>query len=195
LSLCVAGVLIALYIGGLVFSLRTHQSAFCPQDESDDEAPEMKQSTAIWILVACTVFIAVESELLVGAIEPVVTALHVSKLFLGIILIPIIGNAAEHSTAVITAMKNKMDISVTIAVSSATQIAMFVSPAVIFVSVFTRKPVTIVFSNVELIAVVMAVVIAGQVTRDGKTNWLEGAQLLAAYIIIALAFYFIPAVS
>jgi Ca2+:H+ antiporter len=87
-----------------------------------------------------------------------------------------------------------MDISVTIAVSSATQIAMFVGPAVIFVSALTATPVTILFSNVELITVVMAVVIAGQVTRDGKTNWLEGAQLLAAYIIIALAYWFIPAV-
>ena len=129
------------------------------------------------------------------SIEPVVHLWHVSKLFLGIILIPIIGNAAEHSTAVVTAVKNKMDISLNIAVSSATQIAMFVAPVIIFFSMLTRFHVTIVFSNVELITVVVAVVITGQVTRDGKTNWLEGAQLLAAYIIIALAFYFIPARS
>jgi Ca2+:H+ antiporter len=195
LSLCVAGVLIALYVGGLVFSLCTHQSSFVPHETVENEPPTMSQSRAIWILLASTVAIAVESELLVHSIEPVVQALHMSKLFLGIILIPIIGNAAEHSTAVVTAMKNKMDISVNIAVSSATQIAMFVAPAIIFISALTTSHVTILFSNVELITVVVAVVITGQVTRDGKTNWLEGAQLLAAYVIIALAFFFIPARS
>ena len=198
LSFWVAAVLIALYLGGLVFSLCTHQSAFVPataegEEEAEHEAPTMKQSHAIWILVASTVAIAVESELLVHSIEPVVQQWHMSKLFLGIILIPIIGNAAEHSTAVFTAMKNKMDISLNIAVSSATQIAMFVAPVIIFISAATTHHVTILFSNVELITVAVAVAITGQVTRDGKSNWLEGAQLLAAYIIIALAFFFIPA--
>ncbi len=195
LSLCVAGVLIVLYIGGLVFALCTHQSAFIPMEEEEHETPAIKQSTAIWILLASTVAIAIESELLVHSITPVVEALHMSKFFLGIIIIPIIGNAAEHSTAIVTAMKNKMDISLNIAVSSATQIAMFVAPVIIFVSAFTAFHVSILFSNVELITVVVAVAIAGQVTRDGKTNWLEGAQLLAVYIIIALAFFFLPASS
>ena len=195
LSMCVAGVLIALYIGGLVFALRTHQSAFVPQEPEEPEPPTMKRATAIWRLLGSTIAIAIESELLVHSIGPVVHALHMSKLFLGIILIPIIGNAAEHSTAVVTALKNKMDISLNIAVSSATQIAMFVAPVIILVSAFTPSHVTILFSNVELITVVVGVVIAGQVTRDGKTNWLEGAQLLTVYIIIALAFFFIPATS
>ena len=195
LSFWVAAVLIALYLGGLVFSLCTHQSAFVPQGEEEHDPPTMKQGQAILILLVSTVVIAVESELLVHSIEPVVHAWHMSKLFLGIILIPIIGNAAEHSTAVTTAIKNKMDISLNIAVSSATQIAMFVAPVIIFVSALTKSHVTILFSNVELITVVVSVVITGQVTRDGKSNWLEGAQLLAAYIIIALAFFFIPARS
>jgi Ca2+:H+ antiporter len=195
LSFWVAAVLITLYIFGLVFALRTHQSAFVPREEEEHEPPTMKQSNAIMMLLATTIVIAVESELLVHSIEPVVHVLHMSKLFLGIILIPIIGNAAEHSTAVTTAIKNKMDISLNIAVSSATQIAMFVAPVIIFVSALTTSHVTILFSNVELITVVVAVVITGQVTRDGKTNWLEGAQLLAAYIIIALAFFYIPANS
>ncbi len=193
LSLCVAGVLIALYIGGLIFSLVTHQSAFVSHEAEQHEPATMKQSTALWILLASTVAIAFESELLVRSIEPVVHALHMSKFFLGIILIPIIGNAAEHSTAVVMAMKNKMDISLNIAISSATQIAMFAAPVIIFVSAFSPHHVSILFSNVELISVIVAVVITGQVTRDGKTNWLEGAQLLAVYIIIALAFFFIPA--
>lgn len=195
LSLWVSAVLIALYIGGLVFALRTHRSAFVVHDEGEPDPPTMKQSQALLLLLVSTILIALESELLVHSIEPVVHLWHISKLFLGVILIPIIGNAAEHSTAVTTAIKNKMDISLNIAVSSATQIAMFVAPVIIFISAATPSHVTILFSNVELITVVVAVVIAGQVTRDGKTNWLEGAQLLAAYAIIALAFFFIPARS
>jgi Ca2+:H+ antiporter len=195
LSLWVAGVLIVLYIGGLVFSLRTHESIFRSGEEEEAEPATMKQSQAILLLLVSTIFIAIESELLVHSIEPVVSQWHISKIFLGIILIPIIGNAAEHSTAVYTAVKDKMDISLNIAVSSATQIAMFVAPVIIFVSANTKSHVTILFSNVELITVAVSVVITGQVTRDGKSNWLEGAQLLAAYLIIALAFFFLPAHS
>lgn len=195
LSLGVAGILIVLYVVGLIFSLWTHKAVFRFEEETAPEPPCMKQSHAILILFVSTVLIAIESELLVHSIEPVVTQWHFNKLFLGIILIPIIGNAAEHSTALYMAAKNKMDISVNIAVSSAMQIAMFVAPVMIFVSVNTKSHVTILFSNVELISVAVSVLIAGQVTRDGKTNWLEGAQLLAAYSIIALAFFFLPARS
>ena len=195
LSLAVAILLIALYIGGLIFSLKSHKSFF--QDEvkhegEEEEKPSMSQAQALGILIVSTLFIAFESEFLVSSIEPVVHQLHMSELFLGIILIPIIGNAAEHSTAVVMAVKNKMDISVNIAISSAAQIAMFVAPLIIIVSRWSHHPVTIVFSSIELICVAAAVMITQQVTRDGKTNWLEGAQLLAAYVIMALAFYFIP---
>ena len=195
LSLAVAILLIALYIGGLIFSLKSHKSFF--QDEvkhegEEEEKPSMSQAQALGILLVSTLFIAFESEFLVSSIEPVVHQLHMSELFLGIILIPIIGNAAEHSTAVVMAVKNKMDISVNIAISSAAQIAMFVAPLIIIVSRWSHHPVTIVFSSIELICVAAAVMITQQVTRDGKTNWLEGAQLLAAYVIMALAFYFIP---
>ncbi len=193
LSLAVALLLIALYIGGLIFSLKTHQSFFSDESKSDEhEPPTMSEKKAMGILLLSALFIAFESEFLVKSITPVVEHLHVNKLFLGIIIIPIIGNAAEHSTAVVTAVKNKMDISLNIAVSSGTQIAMFIAPIIIILSRWTHHPVTIVFSNVELICVAAAVMITQQVTRDGKTNWLEGAQLLAAYVIIALAFFFIP---
>ena len=194
LSMAVAILLIALYIGGLIFSLKSHKSFF--QDEvvhgEEEEKPSMSQAKALGILLVSTLFIAFESEFLVSSIEPVVHKLHMSELFLGIIVIPIIGNAAEHSTAVVMAVKNKMDISVNIAISSAAQIAMFVAPLIIIVSRWSHHPVTIVFSSIELICVAAAVMITQQVTRDGKTNWLEGAQLLAAYVIMALAFYFIP---
>ena len=200
LSLAVAVLLIALYIGGLIFSLISHKSFFQDEvkhtektkEEEEEEKPTMSQAKALGILLLSTLFIAFESEFLVSSIEPVVHKLHMSELFLGIILIPIIGNAAEHSTAVVMAVKNKMDISVNIAISSAAQIAMFVAPLIIIVSRWSHHPVTIVFSSVELICVAAAVMITQQVTRDGKTNWLEGAQLLAAYIIMALAFFFIP---
>ena len=197
LSFWVAAVLIALYVGGLVFSLRTHQSTFVQCDDdgdrtgagsSDDEAEPSVLDTACQHRRNR----GRERAVWYTASGPSCMQWHVSKLFLGIILIPIIGNAAEHSTAVYTAMKNKMDISLNIAVSSATQIAMFVGPVIIFVSALTAHRVTILFSNIEVITVRSAVVITGQVTRDGKSNWLEGAQLLAAYIIIALAFFFIP---
>ena len=189
-SLGVAGVLIVLYIGSLLFSLWTHESLF-RGDGGHEEKPEWKQGKAILVLLTATVFVAIESELLVSGIEPVVHQLHIPKLFLGVILLPIIGNAAEHSSAVMMAMKNKMDISLNIAISSSTQIAMFVAPLVIFISPMLGHPVTVLFSNFELVGVSAAAVIAVLISMDGKSHWLEGAQLLATYIIVALAFYFI----
>ncbi len=193
LSLAVAGVLIVIYIGSLLFSLGTHQDWICDDTNSgESEKPTWKQSTAMLALFVATVFIAIESEFLVHSIEPVVKQWKVSALFIGIIVVPIIGNAAEHSTAVIMAMRNKVEISLNIAVSSSTQIAMFVAPVVIFASVLFGKPMTILFSNPELIAVAVSTMIVSLIARDGKFHWLEGAQLLACYIVIALAFYFIP---
>jgi Ca2+:H+ antiporter len=111
--------------------------------------------------------------------------------FLGIILIPLIGNAAEHSTAVMMALKNKMDISLNIAISSSTQIAMFAAPLIIFLSPMLGHPVSILFNTFELAAVSAAAAIAVLISMDGKSHWLEGAQLLATYLIVALAFYYI----
>jgi len=190
LSLGVAAVLIVLYIGSLVFSLYTHENLF-RTDEECAEQPVWKQSAAITTLAAATILIAIESELLVGSIGPTVQQWGLSKLFVGIIIVPIVGNAAEHSTAVMMALRNKMDISMNIAVSSSTQVAMFVAPVLIFVSLLLHHPMTILFSNFELIAVTAATVIAVLISMDGKSHWLEGAQLLAVYIIVALAFYFV----
>ena len=192
LSLGVAGVLLALYLGSLIFSLKTHESIFRGGEEEEEEKPNWKQSKAMWVLLVSTVFVALESEFLVHSIKPVVEHLGVSKLFLGIIVVPIIGNAAEHSTAVLMALKNKMDISFNIATASSTQIAMFVAPVIIFAAYFMGHPITILFSNFELVAVSVSVLIAALIALDGKCHWLEGAQLLAVYIIIGMAFYFIP---
>jgi len=191
LSLGVAGVLMVLYFGSLFFSLRTHESLFRGGEEALQEKPEWKQRTAVLVLVGATLLVAMESEFLVRSIDPVVQQLHLPKLFLGVILLPIIGNAAEHSTAVWMAIKNKMDISLNIAISSSTQIAMFVAPLMIFISPMMGHPVTVLFSNFELVSVSAAVGIAVLISMDGKSHWLEGAQLLATYIIVGLAFYYI----
>ncbi len=189
LSLAVAAVLFILYFGSLLFSLYTHESLF--RVEEDHEPPEWKQSTALWVLLVATIIVAFESEMLVKTIEPVVKQWNVSPLFIGIIVLPIVGNAAEHSAAVMMALRNKMDISLNIAVSSSTQIAMFVAPVVIFISFMFGKPITVLFSNLELISVAVAAGIAVLIALDGKSHWLEGAQLLATYIIIAFAFFFV----
>ena len=192
LSMGVAGVLVVLYIGSLVFSLVTHENLFRGgEEEEHPESPEWSRGKAMTILLACTGMVAIESELLVHSIEPVLTQWHMGKLFLGVILLPIIGNAAEHSTAVMMAAKNKMDMALNIAISSSTQIAMFVAPLIIFISPFFGHPVTILFSNYELIAISSAAAIGVLISMDGKSHWLEGAQLLAVYVIVGLAFYYI----
>ena len=191
LSLGVAGVLMVLYFGSLLFSLWTHETLFRGPEEGEAEKPEWKQRTAVLVLLGATVLVAIESELLVGSIKSVVDQLHMPKLFLGVILLPIIGNAAEHSSAVMMAMKNKMDISLNIAISSSTQIAMFVAPLIIFISPMLHHPVTVLFNTFELVAISAAAVIAVLISMDGKSHWLEGAQLLATYIIVGMAFYFI----
>jgi len=191
LSMGVAGVLMALYVGSLIFSLRTHENLFRGGEEEGHDPPEWSRAKAMIVLLVCTIFVALESELLVHSIEPVLEQWHIGKLFLGVILLPIIGNAAEHSTAVMMAMKNKMDISFNIAISSSTQIAMFVIPLIIFVSPLLGHPVTILFSTYELIAISSAAGIGVLISMDGKSHWLEGAQLLAVYVIVGLAFYYI----
>ena len=139
------------------------------------------------MLIVATVIIAIESEFLVGAVEPMTEALGLSKLFVGIIIIPIIGNAAEHSTAIIMAMKNKMDVSVEIAIGSSLQVILFVAPVLIFLSLIF-KPMSIIFNAFELVALIVSVLIANRIVNDGESNWLEGVQLLAVYIIIAAMF-------
>lgn len=192
MTLYIAVLLIALYIGNVVFSLWTHKDLFQGGEHSEHEKPHMKQSVAIMLLVASTIGIAIESEFLIHSMDPFIEKFHLSKLFVGVILIPIVGNAAEHSTAVVMAIKNKMNISINIAVSSGTQIAMFVAPVIILLSFATKKHMSIIFTDVELVSIALSVLIAGQVTRDGRSNWLEGALLLVVYAIIGIAYFLIP---
>ncbi len=193
LSLWVSGILLAVYVASLWFSLRTHEAIFrdC-EDEAAADPPLWSKRRAFAVLGVATVLVALESEFLVASVEGAARSLGVNQVFIGIIIVAIIGNAAEHATAVWMALKNKMDISMSIAVGSSTQIAMFVAPVLVFASLLLGHPMTFIFSVPELSAIGFTVVIVTFIAGDGKCHWLEGAQLLAAYAIIALAFFFLP---
>jgi len=193
LSLGVAIVMIVMYALGLLFS---YKSTTTPLSHEVPVA-ELPHGTwpvrvALVILVLSTVGVAFMSEVLVGAVEPVVEVLKISEFFVGIIFIPIIGNVAEHLVAVQVAVKNKMTLSVEIAVASSLQIAMFVAPLLVFISLLMGQRLTLAFNQVELIALIAGVLIAAMVSADGESNWLEGAELLAIYIILGLTFFLLP---
>lgn len=148
---------------------------------------------ATGIMLAVTIAIVVMSEVLVGAIEPTAESWGLSELFIGLMLVPLVGNIAEHLVAVQMALRNKMDLTIGIAVGSGLQIALFVAPVLVLVSQFVGpEPMTLVFSSYELVALAGTVIVAVLVSIDGRTRWLEGAQLLALYIVLGLAFYFVP---
>ncbi|MDR3596897.1 calcium/proton exchanger [Clostridium sp.] len=188
LSIVVAIIMFIIYIFSLIFSFFTHKDIYTVNLEEDGSSAKWSLKKAILILIVSTVLIAIESEFLVNGIESVTKTLGLSEFFVGIIIIPIIGNAAEHSTGVAMAMKNKMDVALEIAIGSSLQIILFVAPILIFISLFFT-PMSIIFNEFELIALIVAVLIANRVSSDGESNWLEGMQLLAVYFIIAAAFF------
>ncbi|MBQ6631503.1 MAG: calcium/proton exchanger [Romboutsia sp.] len=190
LSIFVAVVMIIIYALSLFFSFSTHKHIYNNNDEEHGGTPKWSLKKAILVLVLSTIFIAIESEFLVNGIEPLTEKLGWSQFFVGIILIPIIGNAAEHTTAIVMARKDKMDVALEIAIGSSLQIILFVAPVLIFISLFF-KPMSIVFNQFELIALIASVIIANRVSHDGESNWLEGVQLLAVYLIIAASFFII----
>ena len=196
LSLGVAAVMIVLYLLLLVFQLRNPGADTYEDDEysvAEEEAPHRSLRSGVIMLVLATGAIVWMAELLVGSVEHVVLEIGISEFFLGIIIIPIIGNVAEHLVAAQVALKNKMELSLAISVGSSLQIALFVAPLLVFISLLMNNPLTLVFNQFELIAMMAAVLIAGFVSLDGESNWLEGAMLLAIYVIIALAFFWLPA--
>jgi Ca2+:H+ antiporter len=159
---------------------------------SDSSEPSWSKGKAILVLLVATVFVAWLSEFLVSTVDSARTQLGVTELFIGVIVVATIGNAAEHSTAVWMAMKDKMDLSLGIAIGSSLQIALFVAPILVFVSWFLGQPMDLEFTIPELAAVITAVFIVAEISRDGRTNWLEGVQLLSVYLILAILFYFLP---
>ncbi|MBC5627637.1 calcium/proton exchanger [Clostridium sp. NSJ-6] len=187
LTLIVAVVMFILYLCSLFFSFFTHKDLYSVTYEEEGKA-KWSLKKAITVLVVATVLIAIESEFLVGGVEDITSKLGLSEFFVGIILIPIIGNAAEHSTAITMALKNKMDVALEIALGSSLQVILFVAPILIFLSLLFT-PMSIIFNQFELIALIVSVLIANKVAGDGGSNWLEGAQLMAVYFIIAAGFF------
>ncbi len=206
LSVAVAVVLIFVYGLTLLFSMKTHSYLFdvgmAEIEELADsnlvpEHSEDKPNIGLWIgvLLLVTLMVAAESELLVHSLEEATSQLGLSALFTGVILLPVIGNAAEHATAVTVAMKDKMDLSVSVAVGSSLQIALFVAPVLVIAGWFMNQPMDLDFNPFELVAVVVAVLIANSISSDGRSNWLEGTLLLATYLVLGLAFYFHPVIE
>lgn len=187
LSIIVAVIMFSIYLLSLVFSFFTHKNLYINASD-DGEIAKWSLKKAILVLASATVLIAIESEFLVSGIEPLTKSLNISEFFVGIILLPIIGNAAEHSTSVVMALKNKLDVTMEIALGSSLQIILFVAPLLIFISLLF-KPMSIIFNVFELVALIASVIIANRVSSDGETNYLEGIQLLAVYVIIAASFF------
>jgi len=196
-SLDVAVVLFVTYGLSLVFSLQTHKHLY---DTTDYEQPGGADFEGVWsvkkssvILAVATVFVAIMSEYLVHSLEEATASWGMTEVFVGVIIVAIVGNAAEHSAAILMAMKNKMDIAVTIAIGSSTQVALLLAPVLVFLSYFVGPaPMDLVFSPLEVLAVVLSAVLVNFVALDGKSHWMEGVQLLAVYTVLGIAFYFLP---
>jgi Ca2+:H+ antiporter len=185
----VAGVLIVLYVAALVFTLVTHEHLFRTPEEG--ETPAWTRKRAVVVLLLTTGAVALMSEFLVSSLEPALESLGLSELFVGLILIPVIGNAAEHSSAVMFALRNKVDVTLEIAIGSSTQIALFVAPVLVFISLAVGHPMDFVFSTFEVAAVGLSALLMTLISLDGESNWLEGAQLMGAYFIMAISFFFV----
>ncbi|NWJ96213.1 MAG: calcium/proton exchanger [Chloroflexi bacterium] len=214
LSLVVAGILLLCYVAQLIFFLRTHSDLTAEESGSEEERKfgqalakaeqqllqeEETEEVSTWgvrraviTLLIATVVVGFVSEILVGSIEPLTKELGWTELFVGVILVAVIGNAAEHMTAVTVAMKNKMNLAMNIAIGSSLQIAFFVAPVLVFFGFFFGHPLNLRFEEFELVSIVASILIVNLVSSDGESNWFEGLQLLAAYLIIAVAFFLHP---
>ena len=199
LSLEIAIILMTTYILSLVFTLRTHKHLYAGGhgEEGADEAlgtQGWSTGRSLLVLLVATAFVALMSEFLVGAVVATAKSFGMTEVFVGVILVAIIGNAAEHSTAVLMAIKNKMDIAINIAVGSSIQIALFVAPVMVFLSyVIGPQPMDLIFTNFEVLAITLSVAIMALISQDGESNWMEGVQLLAVYGIVGIAFFYLPA--
>ena len=193
LSLAIAVVLFLTYFCMLGFSLWTHKHFFQgAHAHAEERGRQWSRGKAITILLISTAVVAVLSEFLVGTIENVRDSVGVTEVFVGVIVVAIVGNAAEHSAAILMAMKDKMDLSVGIAIGSSLQIALFVAPVLIFLSYLFGRPMNLEFTMPEVVAVVASVYILFQISGDGETNWIEGIQLLSVYVILGILFFYLP---
>jgi len=194
LSFEIALVLIVTYALSLWFTLRTHREHYAGvASDAEVDHPEGTVGSALLILLLATAGVALMSEMLVGAVGEAAHTMGMNEVFVGVILVAIIGNAAEHSTAVTMARKNKMDVSINIALGSSIQIALFVAPVLVFLSYFIGPhPMDLIFTTLEVVAVALSVAIIAFISHDGETHWMEGVQLIAVYVMLGMAFFFLP---
>lgn len=190
LSLWTSAVLVLLYFLNLLFIFKAHRR-MGPRAEKQ-ETPATSKTYALVALALCTVCIAGLSEILVGQIGTVTKALGMTELFVGVVVVSLIGNSAENSTAIFMARQDKMDLAMSLATGSSTQIALFVAPVLVFLSLAMGHPMTLLFNGFEIGGIFLSVLIVAMIASDGETHWFEGAQLLAVYAILAVAFYFVP---
>jgi Ca2+:H+ antiporter len=193
----IAVVLFATYCASLIFTLRTHRSLFGPVSHGHAGSHSVHSKSevrkAVIMLFVATAAVAVVSELLVTSVSATARDLGMTNLFVGVVIVALVGNAAEHFSAVVLAAEDKMDAAIAIAVGSSTQIALFVAPALVFFSyLIAPQPMDLLFTTYELVAIALSVLSIAFIAHDGETNWLEGVQLLAVYIILSLGFFFLP---
>jgi Ca2+:H+ antiporter len=196
ISVDISWVLLATYGASLVFSLKSHRQLFAPPPDEEPSPGEHGQASwsvgrSVLVLLVAAVLVGWVSEHLVGAVNAAGQALGLRKVFLGVVVLAIVGNAAEHSTAVLVALKGKMDLALGIALGSSTQIALFVAPLLVVVGHLMGRPLGLEFTLLEVVAVMLSVGAVSLLIQDGKTNWFEGFQLLAVYAILAIAFFFV----
>jgi Ca2+:H+ antiporter len=189
-SIGVSIIMIISYLMMLAFSLSTHKHLYTEEIAAVEHAPKSLRRNII-VLIISTLFVAVMSELLVGSIEPLVQTLGWSETFIGVIFVAIIGNAAEHASAITMALKNRMDLSFQISVGSSVQIALFVAPLLVLISLFYPVHMGLLFSTIEVGCILFSVLITNLVIQDGESNWLEGSHLIMTYLIIAISFFFL----
>ncbi len=193
MSIGISMVLLTLYALSLYFQLKTHAHIYASEQELElDSLPAWTLRRALIVLLGATVGVVIVAEFLVEAIEPAIEAFGFTHTFIGVIVVATVGNAAEHSTAIIVAAKDKMDLAFNIAFESSKQIAMFVAPVLVLLSVALGHPLTLEFTHMEVVAMGVSVFGATLIALDGESNWLEGAMLLGVYAILAVAFFFVP---
>ena len=192
LSLFSAFVLIAAYVGSLVYAFTAQRDLFRSTPHGEDEEPPLATGAAVGVLAVTTALTAIQAELLVGAIEPALAQFGLTELFVGVIVVAVVGNAAEHYSAITAARSNQMSLAVEISVGSSAQIALLVAPVMVLYSWALGRPMSLLFNPFEITAIALSVVATALVVVDGESNWVEGLQLVSVYAIVALAFYFIP---
>jgi Ca2+:H+ antiporter len=192
LSLGTAFVLIAAYAGSLVYAFTAQRDLFRPTQPAHHKPSGITTSAAVGLLAAGTLLTTIQAELLVGTLEPALKQFGFTELFVGVVVVAVIGNAAEHYSAITAARRDQMTLAVEISVGSSAQIALLVAPVVILYSFAIGRPMSLIFHPFEITAIALSVLATSMVVVDGESNWVEGLQLISVYAVIALAFYLIP---